>query len=40
MTSKRIWLSALAAAAILAAVLGGLSVSARGQLAGYTRGRP
>ena len=39
MTSKRIWLSALAAAAILAAVLGGLSVSARGHVAGDTRGQ-
>ncbi len=39
MKSKRVLVAAIAAAAILAAVLGGLSVSARGQLAGDTRGQ-
>ena len=40
MKSKRIWVAVVAAAAILAAVLGGLSVSARGSPPVTRRGRP
>jgi hypothetical protein len=40
MTSKRVLAAAVAAAALLAAVLAGLAVSARGQPAGDTRGAP